>query len=63
MPSPKQQKDNKHLLDLEYVQLNVVKVLALLNKVGLVSFATGRTSADWRAPGLPIEVKSRSASA
>ncbi|KAG8905998.1 glyceraldehyde-3-phosphate dehydrogenase 1 [Tulasnella sp. 403] len=27
------QKDNKHLLDLEYVQLNVVKVLALLNKV------------------------------
>ncbi len=28
-----QQKDNKHLLDLEYVQLNVVKVLALLNKV------------------------------
>ncbi|KAG8912767.1 glyceraldehyde-3-phosphate dehydrogenase 1 [Tulasnella sp. 417] len=27
------QKDNKHLLDLEYVQLNVVKVLQLLNKV------------------------------
>ncbi|KZO90678.1 ras GTPase-activating protein [Calocera viscosa TUFC12733] len=26
-------KDNKHLLDLEYVQLNVPKVLALLNKV------------------------------
>jgi hypothetical protein len=28
-----QQKDNKHLLDLEYVQLNVPKVLGLLNKV------------------------------
>jgi len=28
-----QQKDNKHLLDLEYVQLNVPKVLALLKKV------------------------------
>jgi hypothetical protein len=28
-----QQKDNKHLLDLEYVQLNVPKVLALLNKM------------------------------
>jgi Ras GTPase-activating-like protein IQGAP2/3 len=28
-----QQKDNKHLLDLEYVQLNVPKVLTLLNKV------------------------------
>ncbi|KAG8700309.1 glyceraldehyde-3-phosphate dehydrogenase 1 [Ceratobasidium sp. 395] len=27
------QKDNKHLLDLEYVQLNVPKVLALLNKM------------------------------
>ncbi|KAI6013504.1 Rho GTPase activation protein [Pisolithus microcarpus] len=27
------QKDNKHLLDLEYVQLNVPKVLALLKKV------------------------------
>ncbi|KAF8526311.1 Rho GTPase activation protein [Hysterangium stoloniferum] len=27
------QKDNKHLLDLEYVQLNVPKVLGLLNKV------------------------------
>ncbi|KAG8856149.1 glyceraldehyde-3-phosphate dehydrogenase 1 [Serendipita sp. 411] len=27
------QKDNKHLLDLEYVQLNVPKVLALLNKI------------------------------
>ncbi|KAI6038819.1 ras GTPase-activating protein [Pisolithus marmoratus] len=27
------QKDNKHLLDLEYVQLNVPKVLALLRKV------------------------------
>lgn len=30
---PAQQKDNKHLLDLEYVQLNVPKVLGLLNKV------------------------------
>ena len=29
----KQQKDNKHLLDLEYVQLNVPKVLGLLKKV------------------------------
>ena len=28
-----QQKDNKHLLDLEYVQLNVPKVLGLLKKV------------------------------
>lgn len=28
-----QQKENKHLLDLEYVQLNVPKVLQLLNKV------------------------------
>ena len=28
-----QQKDNKHLLDLEYVQLNVPKVLGLLNKI------------------------------
>jgi Ras GTPase-activating-like protein IQGAP2/3 len=28
-----QQKDNKHLLDLEYVQLNVPKTLVLLNKV------------------------------
>lgn len=28
-----QQKDNKHLLDLEYVQLNVPKVLNLLKKV------------------------------
>jgi Ras GTPase-activating-like protein IQGAP2/3 len=28
-----QQKDNKHLLDLEYVQLNVPKVLALLQKI------------------------------
>jgi len=28
-----QQKDNKHLLDLEYVQLNVPKVLGLLRKV------------------------------
>ncbi|OBZ72097.1 GTPase-activating protein [Grifola frondosa] len=27
------QKDNKHLLDLEYVQLNVPKVLGLLNKI------------------------------
>ena len=27
------QKDNKHLLDLEYVQLNVPKVLGLLKKV------------------------------
>ncbi|CCM00087.1 uncharacterized protein FIBRA_02114 [Fibroporia radiculosa] len=27
------QKDNKHLLDLEYVQLNVPKVLTLLNKI------------------------------
>lgn len=33
-----QQKDNKHLLDLEYVQLNVPKVLGLLNKV----FSKGR---------------------
>jgi hypothetical protein len=30
---PLQQKDNKHLLDLEYVQLNVPKTLTLLNKV------------------------------
>jgi Ras GTPase-activating-like protein IQGAP2/3 len=30
---PLQQKDNKHLLDLEYVQLNVPKVLGLLKKV------------------------------
>src|ERR1700731_1734464 len=30
---PIQQKDNKHLLDLEYVQLNVPKVLGLLKKV------------------------------
>jgi Ras GTPase-activating-like protein IQGAP2/3 len=30
---PPQQKDNKHLLDLEYVQLNVPKVLGLLKKV------------------------------
>ncbi len=28
-----QQKDNNVLLDLEYVQLNALKVLALLNKV------------------------------
>ena len=28
-----QQKDSKHLLDLEYVQLNVPKVLGLLNKI------------------------------
>ena len=28
-----QQKGNKHLLDLEYVQLNVPKVLGLLKKV------------------------------
>lgn len=28
-----QQKDNKHLLDLEYVQLNVPKVLGLLKKI------------------------------
>lgn len=31
--TPLQQKDNKHLLDLEYVQLNVPKVLGLLKKV------------------------------
>lgn len=30
-----QQKDNNTVLDLEYVQLNVPKVLALLNKVRL----------------------------
>jgi hypothetical protein len=33
MFSPQQQKDNNVLLDLEYVQLNAFKVLALLNKV------------------------------
>lgn len=33
MLTRQQQKDNKHLLDLEYVQLNVPKVLALLKKV------------------------------
>ena len=30
-----QQKENNAVLDLEYVQLNVPKVLALFNKVGL----------------------------
>lgn len=33
LSSTLQQKDNNVYLDLEYVQLNVPKVLALLNKV------------------------------
>jgi hypothetical protein len=34
---PQQQKDHEATLDLEYVQLNVPKVLALFNKVGLLA--------------------------
>jgi hypothetical protein len=52
-----QQKDNKHLLDLEYVQLNVVKVLALLNKVHFQGLQIC-TWTDMRRPaGLPEQIE------
>ena len=38
-----QQKENNAVLDLEYVQLNVPKVLALFNKVGLGMYLKRRS--------------------
>ena len=56
-----QQKDNQAMLDLEYVQLNVPKVLALFNKVrSCVGADNSREGADMGGCGLVVfETKMR----